>query len=132
MISVQIAPDLGSQWAIERADGCALQGKSSRQPFFCHLPTIYKSKCAFHQLTFIVVQSTNDELLSIKIGLENSYRAGKQQSQQLLHLLVLWTLVSMEENSLDTFSVYKLIFLLIQKKHWFKNFMWLKPWFCCC
>lgn len=34
MIPVQIAPDLGSQWAIERADGCALQGKSSPQPFF--------------------------------------------------------------------------------------------------
>lgn len=29
MIPVQIAPDLGSQWAFEGADGCALQGKSS-------------------------------------------------------------------------------------------------------
>lgn len=37
MILVQKAPDLGMQWAIQRADGCALQGKSLTVIlFFCH------------------------------------------------------------------------------------------------
>lgn len=61
MISVQIAPDLGSQWAIERADECALQGKSQFrhtvfdifQPFAC-------LNVSGYALTFSQERSSNE------------------------------------------------------------------------